>query len=76
MTIKTVADRKTGRLLGAQIIGKAGVDKRTDVVGTAITYGAQASDLMHLDLAYAPPYSTARDPLMYSGILLDKALKK
>lgn len=76
MTIKTVADRKTGRLLGAQIIGKAGVDKRIDVVGTAITYGAQASDLMHLDLAYAPPYSTARDPLMYSGILLDKALKK
>ena len=76
MIIKTIADKKTGRLLGAQIIGKAGVDKRIDVIGTAITFGAKAEDLMHLDLAYAPPFSTARDPLMYTGILLDKKLKK
>lgn len=76
MIIKTIADKKTGRLLGAQIIGKEGVDKRIDVVATAITFGAKAEDLMHIDLAYAPPFSTARDPLMYSGILLDKALKK
>ena len=76
MVIKTIADKNTGRLLGAQIIGKAGVDKRIDVLVTAITFGAQAEDLMHLDLAYAPPFSTARDPLMYTGILLDGALKK
>ena len=76
MVIKTIADKNTGRLLGAQIIGKAGVDKRIDVLVTDITFGAQAEDLMHLDLAYAPPFSTARDPLMYTGILLDGALKK
>ena len=76
MVIKTIADKNTGRLLGAQIIGKAGVDKRIDVLVTAITFGAQAEDLMHLDLAYAPPFSTARDPLMYTSILLDGALKK
>jgi pyruvate/2-oxoglutarate dehydrogenase complex dihydrolipoamide dehydrogenase (E3) component len=51
MLIKAVADRKTGKLLGAQIVGGAGVDKRIDVLATAITFGAKAEDLMHLDLA-------------------------
>jgi NADPH-dependent 2,4-dienoyl-CoA reductase/sulfur reductase-like enzyme/rhodanese-related sulfurtransferase len=70
MLIKAVADRATGRLLGAQIIGKAGVDKRIDVMATAISFGAKAEDLMHLDLAYAPPYSTTKDPVIYTGMIL------
>ena len=70
MLIKAVADRKTGKLLGAQIVGGAGVDTRIDVLATAITFGAKAEDLMHLDLAYAPPFSTTKDPVIYTGMIL------
>lgn len=73
MVIKAIADKKTGKVLGAQIIGKAGVDKRIDVFVTAITFGAKAEDLFHLDLAYAPPFSTTKDPVMYTGMILDNA---
>ncbi len=68
--IKAVAEKKDGRLLGAQLIGYEGVDKRLDVMVTAITFKASAEDLMHLDLAYSPPYSTPRDPLYYTGAKL------
>jgi NADPH-dependent 2,4-dienoyl-CoA reductase/sulfur reductase-like enzyme len=68
--IKAIADKKTGTLLGAQIIGYDGVDKRLDVLVTAITLKAKAEDLIHLDLAYSPPYSLPRDPLYYTGIKL------
>ena len=71
-----MADRKTDRLLGAQIIGKAGVDKRIDVFVTAITFGAKASDLFHLDLAYAPPFSTTKDPVMYTGMILSNDINR
>jgi rhodanese-related sulfurtransferase len=74
MTIKAVADRKTERLIGVQIVGGGGVDKRIDVFVTAITYGAKAGDLFHLDLAYAPPFSTTKDPVHYTGMILDNAL--
>lgn len=76
LVIKGVADRRTGRLLGVQIIGEDGVDKRIDVFATAITYGALAEDLFHLDLAYAPPFSTAKDPVMYTGMILDNAIHR
>jgi len=76
MTIKAIADRATGKMLGAQIIGRDGVDKRIDVFATALTYGAKAEDLFHLDLAYAPPYSNAKDPVMYTGMILDNAMNK
>jgi len=72
--IKAVADRKTGKLLGAQIVGEKGVDKRIDVFATAITFGAKVSDLFHLDLCYAPPFSTTKDPVMYTGMILDNAI--
>ncbi len=68
--MKTVADKKTRKLLGAQIVGYEGVDKRLDVLVTAITLKAKAVDLIHLDLAYSPPYSLPRDPLYYTGIKL------
>lgn len=74
MVIKAVADRATGRMLGAQIVGKAGVDKRIDVFATAITYGAKAEDLFYLDLAYAPPFSTTKDPVLYTGMILENAI--
>lgn len=76
MTVKTVADRKTGRILGAQIVGYDGVDKRIDIMATAIAFGAKAGDLENLDLAYSPPFSTPRDPVMYAGMILGKKLPK
>jgi len=74
MVIKAVADKETHRLLGAQLIGYEGVDKRTDVFAALITYGAKVEDLFHLDLAYAPPFSTTKDPVHYTGMILDNAL--
>lgn len=76
MVIKGVADSNTGRLLGAQIVGFDGVDKRLDVFVTAISFGAKAEDLVHLDLAYAPPYATTKDPVMYTGMILDNAIRR
>lgn len=76
MVIKAVADRDTGRLLGVQIVGYDGVDKRIDVFATAMTYQAKAEDLFHLDLAYAPPFSTTKDPVVYTGMILDNAMKQ
>lgn len=74
MVIKAIADRKTQRLLGVQIIGTTGVDKRIDVFATLITYKAKVDELFHLDLAYAPPFSTTKDPVHYTGMILDNAL--
>jgi NADPH-dependent 2,4-dienoyl-CoA reductase/sulfur reductase-like enzyme/rhodanese-related sulfurtransferase len=74
MVIKGIADKNTGRLLGAQIIGYEGVDKRIDVFVTAISFKAKVEDLFHLDLAYAPPFSTTKDPVMYTGMILDNAI--
>jgi len=76
MFIKAIADRDNGRLLGVQIIGKSGVDKRIDVFATAISFGATAQDLFHLDLAYAPPFSTTKDPVMYTGMILTNDLER
>lgn len=76
MIIKGVADKETGRLLGAQIVGYQGVDKRIDIFATAITFKANVSDLFHLDLAYAPPFSNAKDPVIYTGMILESEIKK
>ncbi|MDD4474966.1 MAG: FAD-dependent oxidoreductase [Eubacteriales bacterium] len=76
MVIKGIADKNDGRLLGVQIVGYEGVDKRIDVFATAITYKAKVEDLFHLDLAYAPPFSTTKDPVMYTGMILDNAISK
>ncbi len=74
MVIKGIADKKSGRLLGVQIVGYEGVDKRIDVFATAISFKAKVEDLFHLDLAYAPPFSTTKDPVMYTGMILDNAI--
>ncbi|MGL5352731.1 MAG: FAD-dependent oxidoreductase [Clostridium sp.] len=74
MIIKAIADKKTEKLLGVQIVGYDGVDKRLDVFVTLITYGATVDELFHLDLAYAPPFSTTKDPVHYTGMILDNAI--
>ncbi|MBC1734170.1 FAD-dependent oxidoreductase [Listeria seeligeri] len=74
LTIKALADKKSGHILGAQIIGVNGVDKRIDILATAITFKATAADLFHLDLAYAPPFATTKDPVLYTGMALDNAV--
>lgn len=76
MVIKAVADRENSRLLGVQIVGPEGVDKRIDVFVTAITFKAKVDDLFHLDLAYAPPFSTTKDPVMYTGMILDNVIHR
>lgn len=61
--------REDGRLLGAQAVGGEGVDKRIDVLATALRYGANAAELMDLDLCYAPPYGSAKDPVNLAGMM-------
>ena len=70
MTMKVVFERETCRLLGAQIVGYEGVDKRIDVLATAIRAGLTAIQLKDLDLAYAPPYSSAKDPVNMAGFMV------
>ena len=71
MTMKVVFEKETYRLLGAQIVGYEGVDKRIDVLATAIRAGLKATELKELDLAYAPPYSSAKDPVNMAGFMID-----
>ena len=75
MTMKVVFEKDTYRLLGAQIIGYEGVDKRIDVLATAIHAGLRATQLKDLDLAYAPPYSSAKDPVNMAGFMIDNIAK-
>ena len=75
MTMKVVFEKDTYRLLGAQIIGYEGVDKRIDVLATAIHAGLKATQLKDLDLAYAPPYSSAKDPVNMAGFMIDNIAK-
>jgi NADPH-dependent 2,4-dienoyl-CoA reductase/sulfur reductase-like enzyme/rhodanese-related sulfurtransferase len=71
LVLKILYDRENGRLLGAQVVGRNGVDKRLDVLATAIGLGARADQLAALDLAYAPPFGSARDPIHVAGFLAE-----
>ena len=71
MTMKVVFEKETYRLLGAQIVGYEGVDKRIDVLATAIRAGLKATELKELELAYAPPYSSAKDPVNMAGFMIE-----
>ena len=75
MTMKVVFEKESYRLLGAQIVGYEGVDKRIDVLATAIHAGMKATQLKDLDLAYAPPYSSAKDPVNMAGFMIDNISK-
>ena len=71
MSMKVLFEKNGGRLLGAQIVGYEGVDKRIDVMATAIHAGMTAGDLAELDLAYAPPFSSAKDPVNMAGYMAE-----
>ena len=71
MTIKALYEKKSLKILGAQIVGYDGVDKRIDVLSTAIFGKLKITDLKDLDLAYAPPYSSAKDPVNLIGYIAD-----
>lgn len=71
MIMKVVFEKETYRLLGAQIVGYEGVDKRIDVLAAAIHAGLKAPRLKDLDLAYAPPYSSAKDPVNMAGFMIE-----
>ena len=69
LILKLTVEKQSGRLLGAQGIGRKGVDKRIDVLATAIYGGMTVFDLEDLDLAYAPPFSSAKDPVIVGGMI-------
>lgn len=71
MTMKVLFEKNTYKLLGAQIVGYEGADKRIDVIATAMHAGMTALQLKDLDLAYAPPYSSAKDPVNMAGFMIE-----
>ena len=74
MSIKLIFEKVTGKILGAQIVGYDGVDKRIDVIATAIRAGMTVRDLEMLELAYAPPFSSAKDPVNMAGYVATNIL--
>jgi NADPH-dependent 2,4-dienoyl-CoA reductase/sulfur reductase-like enzyme/rhodanese-related sulfurtransferase len=75
MVLKVVSHTETGKLLGVQAVGAGDVAKRIDIVATALSYGAQTQDLAELDLAYAPPFSSAVDLLAHAANVIDNKAK-
>jgi rhodanese-related sulfurtransferase len=73
--IKLVVEHHTGKLLGAQIIGEQGVDKRIDVLATALHAGMRVQDLEQLDLAYAPQFNSAKGPVIMAGFVAANTLR-
>ena len=71
MTMKLIYAKEDLHILGAQIVGFDGVDKRIDVIATAIHAGMKADALKDLDLSYAPPYSSAKDPVNMAGFMIE-----
>lgn len=74
MAMKVLFEKESGKLLGAQIVGYDGVDKRCDVLAAAIRFGATAHDLTKLELCYAPPFSSAKDPVNMAGFVIENIL--
>ena len=75
MTLKVLFEKPSGRIIGAQIVGFDGVDKRIDVLACAIRARMTAADLENLDLSYAPPYSSAKDPVNMAGYVIGNILE-
>ncbi len=74
MTVKVLWNRDTSKLIGAQIVGFDGVDKRCDVIATAIRYGADVTSLANLELSYAPPFGSAKDPVNMVGFVAENII--
>jgi NADPH-dependent 2,4-dienoyl-CoA reductase/sulfur reductase-like enzyme/rhodanese-related sulfurtransferase len=75
MAIKLLFSPDNGTLLGAQVVGEKGVDKRIDVLATALQAGLTVDDLADLELAYAPPFSAAKDPVNLAGMIAQNVLR-
>lgn len=76
ISMKVMFDPETEEIYGAQAVGGEGVDKRIDVLATAIFGKIKVTDLRHLDLAYAPPFSSAKDPVNMVGFIADNILNQ
>jgi rhodanese-related sulfurtransferase len=74
MVLKLVYENGSGRVLGAQAVGGAGVDKRLDVVATLLYFGGSVHQLAELDLAYAPPFGSAKDPVHMAAFAAENDL--
>lgn len=74
MLVKALWDKKTLKILGAQIVGFDGVDKRMDVLAAAIRFGAKITDLKELELCYAPPFGSAKDPVNMLGFVAENII--
>jgi NADPH-dependent 2,4-dienoyl-CoA reductase/sulfur reductase-like enzyme len=74
MTLKLIFSLDGKKIYGAQIVGPDGVDKRIDTIATTIRLGGSVSDLKSLELAYAPPYSSAKDPVNMAGFVAENIL--
>lgn len=75
ISLKLLFDPKTGKVLGAQAVGADGVDKRIDVIAVAIRAGLTVYDLEEMELSYAPPYGSAKDPVNYAGFVAGNVLR-
>lgn len=71
IALKVVFDRDSGKIYGAQAVGEVGVEKRIDVIATAISGGLSVFDLADIELSYAPPYSSAKDPVNFAGFVAE-----
>ena len=76
MSIKLNFSPENGRVLGAQIVGEEGVDKRLDMIASVVSRGGNVRDLIDIEHAYAPPYSSAKDPVAYAGYVAENILTK
>ena len=76
MSIKIIFKKDTGQILGGQFFGGEGTDKRCDILAVAIRAGMNATNLTNLDLCYAPPYSSARDPIIMAGMAIENIVTK
>ncbi len=74
MSIKVLWEKQTHKLIGAQIVGYDGVDKRMDVLASAIRFGAKVTDLTSLELCYAPPFGSAKDPVNMAGFVAENVI--
>lgn len=75
MSIKVLFERGSGKILGGQIVGFDGVDKRCDLLAAAIRFGATAHELTQLELCYAPPFGSAKDPVNMAGYMIGNVLE-
>lgn len=74
MSMKVLWDKESKKIIGAQIVGYEGVDKRMDVLASAIRFGAEITDLVNLELCYAPPFGSAKDPVNMVGYVAENVI--